>query len=152
MHGLDCDARCAAVALPEREELMSSRGDRGGLPARSRKSVQRSAIAPRENAAFGIFWTSVTKRNLKDFESDENLFSTSGGPFSVSRVAIMLGQVSLVGWLVLGLGHAVALMFDGADILRVLTAYAPILASLLLIGGVVCVFIVLKDRVQSTSL
>lgn len=106
----------------------------------------------RENAAFGIFWTSVTKRNLKDFESDENLFSTSGGPFSVSRVAIMLGQVSLVGWLVLGLGHAVALMFDGADILRVLTAYAPILASLLLIGGVVCVFIVLKDRVQSTSL
>lgn len=106
----------------------------------------------RENAAFGIFWTSVTKRNLKDFESDENLFSTSGGPFSVSRVAIMLGQVSLVGWLLLGLGHAVALMFDGADILRVLTAYAPVLVSLLLISGVVCVFVFLKGHAKSTTL
>lgn len=64
----------------------------------------------------------------------------------------MLGQVSLVGWLVLGLGHAVALMFDGADILRLLKAYAPILASLLLIGFVVGVFVFLKDRAQSTSL
>lgn len=106
----------------------------------------------RENAAFGIFWSSVTERELKKFESNENLLSTAGGPFSVSRVAIMLGQVSLVGWLVLGLGHAVALMFDGADILWLLRAYAPIVGPLVLIGFVVGVFVFLKDRVQSTSL
>ena len=106
----------------------------------------------RENAAFGIFWSSVTERELKKFESNENLLSTAGGPFSVSRVAIMLGQVSLAGWLVLGLGHIVALMFDGADILLLLRAYAPIVGPLVLIGFVVGVFVFLKDRVQSTSL
>lgn len=106
----------------------------------------------RENAAFGIFWSAATERELKKFESNTDLFSTSGGRFSVSRVAIMLGQVSLAGWLVLGFVHAVALMFDGADILRLLSTYAPVLAVLLLIGFVVGVFVVLKDHVKSTSL
>ena len=44
--GMHCDAYRIVVALPEREELMSSRGGRGELPARSHKSVQQSAIAP----------------------------------------------------------------------------------------------------------
>ena len=43
-------------------------------------------------------------------------------------------------------------MFDGADILRVLTAYAPVLVSLLLISGVVCVFVFLKGHAKSTTL
>lgn len=106
----------------------------------------------REDAAFGIFWSSATERELKKSKLDENLFSTVGGHFSVSRVAIALGQVSFAGWLVLAFAHAVALMFDGTDILWLVKAYAPVLAVLLLIGFVWGVFGCLKDRVQSTSL
>lgn len=106
----------------------------------------------REDAAFGIFWSSATERELKKSKQDENLFSAAGGRFSVSRVAIALGQVSLAGWLVLGGVHAVALMFDGADILWLFRESAPIAGPLLLVGFVVSIFVFLKDHVQSTSL
>lgn len=51
MHGLDCDARCAAAALPEREELMSSRVGRGEL-ARPKPQI-RSTIRNRTPIAIG---------------------------------------------------------------------------------------------------
>ena len=105
----------------------------------------------REDSAFGIFYSSATEHEFKKFDSNCSLFSTSGGLFSVSRVAIALGQISLGGWLVLGVVHAVALMFDAADILWLLKICAPILASLLLISSVVFIFVFLKDCVQSTN-
>lgn len=106
----------------------------------------------REDAAFGIFWSSATERELNKSESNENLFSTSGGSFSVSRVAIMLGQISLAGWLVLGVLHGVAAMFDGTDIMWMLKAYVPVWALLLPTACAAGIFVFLKGCVQSTSL
>lgn len=105
----------------------------------------------RADAAFGVFYSSSTNRKMEDFELDKNLLSTAGGGFSVSRVAIAIGQVSLVGWLALAFTHVVALIVGVPTVKGFLWEYGPVLALLLLIGCVAYVFVFLTDHVASRN-
>ncbi len=44
----------------------------------------------------------------KDQKSDDSIWSTKRGAFSPSKITIFIGQLSLVVWLLLGVGHLVA--------------------------------------------
>lgn len=59
-------------------------------------------------SGFGMHWTKEAVTPSK--ESDKNLFSANGGPFSVSRVTILIGQLSAVGWALLLMVHLAFLL------------------------------------------
>lgn len=45
----------------------------------------------------------------EDRKSDDNIWSTKRGAFSPSKITIFIGQLSLIVWLLLGVGHLVVL-------------------------------------------
>lgn len=105
----------------------------------------------RSDVAFGISYSPATLKALKEFCVNESLMSADGGRFSVSRTAIAIGQVSLVGWVCLSFVHATAL-FVGIRITRYLMkVYGPFFGFALLAFCLVGVCIVLKDHVGSSS-
>ena len=60
-------------------------------------------------SAFGVFWTEKTHLAKVKHEENDSLLSTAAGNYSVSRVAIAIGQISLLCWVGLSLLHFVAL-------------------------------------------
>lgn len=46
-----------------------------------------------------------------DQKSDDSIWSTKRGAFSPSKITIFIGQLSLVVWLLLGVGHLVSFIF-----------------------------------------
>lgn len=63
----------------------------------------------RDAAAFKIGWTDAFDNWWRDVKKDKSLFSPNGGPFSVSKITIYIGQLSLIGWVLIGTFHLVLL-------------------------------------------
>ena len=95
----------------------------------------------REHSAHRAFWTEKACEDYSDqSEPSDNLFSTSAGQFSVSRVAIAIGQISLGGWSVMAIGHAVALLLGENLMLMFLRGCIQFVGCALLLGSFALVF------------
>ena len=86
-------------------------------------------------SAHGAFWAEKTCEDYTDqSEPSDNLFSTSAGQFSVSRVAIAIGQISFGGWIVLAVCHTVALLLGECMVLMFLRSGLRVVGCALLLG------------------
>ena len=72
------------------------------------------AIGPLEvyNRLWAIGWTEAFRNRWKEFGKDTRYLSTNGGPFSVSRITICIGQLSLIVWSLVGVDHLALLMLS----------------------------------------
>lgn len=83
----------------------------------------------KDDAGFGICWHKETDKRIP--EIDYSLFSVNAGGFSPSKVAILIGMVSLVGWLLLMVIHIMAIFFGHGHCLYLVKNYAFEMAILL---------------------
>lgn len=82
---------------------------------------------------------------------DINLFSQSAGAYSVSKIPIVMGQLSIVGWLCIGLTHVVALSLGKVEVWALLQMKSVSFAcALIVIVTIVAVFVCF--RVFSSAL
>lgn len=103
-----------------------------------------------ELAGFGIIWNGT---HTSQIDVSNGLFNGFSGCYSVSRVAILIGQVSLMGWIGLIVVHLVFLLKGYTAIADF--AQNPrymVVAALTLTG--LCLFVVVKIRrsVHSSTL
>lgn len=107
----------------------------------------------RQSAAFGIGW-------LPDFNAEwkkntylnNSFFTTAPGAFSVSRLTIVMGQLALIFWLVVGLSHTIAMFYDKQCVLSFLSKVMPITGFLLLLITIAFVFLLLQWITTSSVL
>lgn len=69
-----------------------------------------------EVAAFKIGWTEAFRKRWEIIGKDTHYFSSNGGPFSVSKITICIGQLSLIGWSIVGVGHLALLVLSRTTI------------------------------------
>ncbi len=71
-----------------------------------------NAFEPKEVQKVAEFQLSMDKESCKETfgELENSILSPKAGAYSVSRVIVCLGQVSLVGWCVIAIAHLLALM------------------------------------------
>ena len=72
---------------------------------------------------------------------DSNLLSSHAGGYSVSKIPIVMGQLSIVAWGGIGGIHLAVLIFDTEGVRNFLQTNAFLLAGILLAIGVVASFI-----------
>lgn len=103
---------------------------------------------------FGIFLSEPTKSVFdRNHEVNDNLSSSHGGLYSVSRVAIVIGQVSLLGWGVLAMYHVGATVWQccsGGNFLC--RGIVVVITDILFFGLLRYVSVRLKKAVKSSSL
>lgn len=102
----------------------------------------------KDDAGFGICWQKGTEKRIP--EIDYSLFSVSAGGFSPSKVAILVGVVSLVGWLLLMAIHVLAIFFNQKHCLCLVESCASEMAMLLLFGCLISVYFIWKLSKSST--
>ena len=85
---------------------------------------------------------------LKDVEIDENIFSSHGGPYSPSRINILIGMVSLICWVVIFLVCATTVCCQSHSWLfgAFVAGYTVSFASLLVYIARVVRSVTLKER------
>ena len=86
----------------------------------------------KDDAGFGICWQKETAKRIP--KTDRSLFSVNAGGFSPSKVAILIGMVSLVGWLLLMVIHVIAIFFGQGLCLYLVKNYAFEMTILLCFG------------------
>lgn len=106
----------------------------------------------RANAAFGPVYSSEVEKKLKLFDFNDSLLSTSGGRYSVSRVAVTIGVVSLVGWCALSVLHILSLVVGAQVALEIVEIYGMPIALALFFSISVVAFVILKKMAKSSSL
>lgn len=106
----------------------------------------------RKNAGFGIFYSRETGKKMVSYDVNDSLLSTSGGHYSVSRVAIAIGTFSLIGWCALSFLHIMALVVGERVSIWLVKLYAAPTSIVLALSISVVVFVVLKELVKSSSL
>lgn len=101
-------------------------------------------------ASFAIGDVEGFRTRLPD--TDEHYSSENAGPFSPSKITIVLGRLSLSGWSGVALAHSIALLVGIEEATRLFENYAPhaafgmiLLTTVLVIGG-------LRKRVKSGAL
>ncbi len=73
----------------------------------------------------GNLYTDIAKPYANgNFKIDNNIFSTSAGGYSVSKLNIMLGQVSLLIWILIFLFHVVSIFLP--DFSQIIIANHPL--------------------------
>lgn len=109
--------------------------------------VKPRVIRCSELAGFGIIWNGA---HTSQIDVSNGLFSGSSGCYSVSRVAILIGQVSLMGWIGLIAVHLVFLLKGYTAIADfVQSPRCMVVAALTLTG--LCWFAVVKIRRSAHS-
>lgn len=103
---------------------------------------------------FDIFLSKEVKAVFdKNHKFSGDLSSPNGGPYSVSRVAIAIGQVSLLGWVILAVCHVGVMAWQcwsaGSLLPRLLVA---VVAIVLFLGRLGYGSVKLKKRSESSSL
>ena len=73
---------------------------------------------------------------------DSNLMSPNAGAFSVSKIPIVMGQVSLIAWCAIGLLHMFMLLFDKRNAFSLIQENAFAMALVILMVAVVVGFLV----------
>ena len=108
----------------------------------------------RKMAAFKIGWTAKFDNRWRKIKKDNFLFSPNGGPFSVSKVTICIGQFSLMGWILAGIFHLMVLAIGRQAVLEKLRSPCGMtIGGCALLGVTVFfVFFVLRRYVESSVL
>ena len=108
----------------------------------------------REMVAFKIGWTAEFDNRWREIKKDKFLFSPNGGPFSVSKVTICIGQFSLMGWILVGAFHLMVLAIGcQAEFGKFLSTRGMTIGGGALLGVTVFfVFFVLRRYVGSSIL
>lgn len=108
----------------------------------------------RDAAAFKIGWTDAFDNRWREVKKDNFLFSPNGGPFSVSKVTICIGQFSLMGWILVGTFHLMVLAIGcQAEFGKFLSTRGMTIGGCALLGVTVFfVFFVLRQYVESSVL
>lgn len=106
----------------------------------------------RADAAFGAVYSPEAEKKLKLFDFNDSLLSTAGGHYSVSRVAISIGVVSLVGWCALSVLHVLSLVVGAQMALEMVEIYGIPIALALFLSISVVVFVMLTKMAKSSSL
>ena len=70
---------------------------------------------------------------------DSNLFSQHAGAYSVSKIPIVMGQLSIVAWIGIGIVHAIVLSSNRIEISFFVKSNAFVLACLILFAATVVV-------------
>ncbi|MGN0856126.1 MAG: hypothetical protein ACI4QJ_01845 [Candidatus Spyradenecus sp.] len=117
--------------------------------------LPEAAFGPKEVktlAAFQVMKLPAFKRHWHDSGRNTCYLSTSNGPFSVSRITICLGQISLIVWGLIAVGHLLCLTVGQPRMAAFLTRNAACLAFtlLFLVGLYIVVF--LRKQVHSRVL
>lgn len=104
----------------------------------------------------GLILKGLVHGSLPSLSSDRvsnNIFNTSGGAYSVSRINIVLGQMALVIWAVILLVHYI-LCFTADETQEFLRNHCliviPILLGIIIIGGLI--WLCKSSLVRSTGL
>lgn len=104
----------------------------------------------RDAAAFKIGWTDAFDNRWRDVKKDKSLFSPNGGPFSVSKITICIGQLSLIGWVLIGISHLVLLTIGRQKAIDWITGVRSGLVGWIILFSVfIFVFYVLRQCVES---
>lgn len=107
----------------------------------------------REMAAFKIGWTAKFDNRWRDVKKDKSFLSPNGGPFSVSKVTICIGQLSLIGWVLIGISHLVLLTIGRQKAIDWITGVRSGLVGWIVLFSVfIFVFYVLRQCVESSVL
>lgn len=107
----------------------------------------------RQTAAFGIGWLPDFNAEWKrSVHLDESFFTTSPGPFSVSRLTIVMGQFALVFWLVISVSHLIAMFYDRKCVLTVLREIMPCIGLFLFLITITFIFLLLQWITSSSVL
>lgn len=107
----------------------------------------------REMAAFKIGWTAKFDNRWRDVKKDKSFLSPNGGPFSVSKVTICIGQLSLIGWVLIGISHLVLLTIGRQKAIDWITGVRGGLVGWIILFSVfIFVFYVLRQCVESSVL
>lgn len=101
---------------------------------------------------FGIGWTPAFDKEWADVKKDCRYRSPFGGPFSVSKITICIGQLSLFSWLLLGCAHVLLLMVDQEKACQILEVHGFVWGGLLLSLTVAFILFFLRQHVKSDAL
>ncbi|MGN0826792.1 MAG: hypothetical protein ACI4QD_02540 [Kiritimatiellia bacterium] len=80
---------------------------------------------------------------------DDSLLTTNGGRYSVSKVPIAFGQISLAGWFLLSFTHLAAIFLGKAGIQMLFECFGLKLGGLMILGALLMIAIVC-ERVKSS--
>lgn len=107
------------------------------------RSVQCSELA-----GFGIVWIKRHKTNL-DFSG--SLVSGAAGCYSVSRVAILIGQTSLIGWLGLVVVHLLFLLVGYETVVRLCDSHDVMVGVAVVLLGTLFIAVLKSFRSAQSS-
>lgn len=103
-----------------------------------------------EAAAFKIGWTGAFDNRWRDVKKDKSFLSPNGGPFSVSKITICIGQLSLIGWVLIGISHFVLLTIGRQKAIGWITGVrGGFVGWIILFSVFIFVFYVLRQCVES---
>ena len=83
---------------------------------------------------------------------DSNLLSQHAGAYSVSKIPIVMGQVSMLAWGVIGLAHFVACVAGRSSVRIFVQGSNPYVLALLMIVAVAVVSTMICWCVESSAL
>lgn len=107
----------------------------------------------RQSAAFAIGWIPDFNAEWeKNVHLNESFFSTSPGPFSVSRLTIIMGQLALVFWFVISVFHLIAMFYDRQYVLTALQEMMPYIGLSLFLITIAFIFLLLRWITASSVL
>ena len=102
------------------------------------------------HAAFGIAAEPAFLRNLE--KRDSHYFSGRAGKFSVSKIAIGIGQISLIGWILIAITHLSLLILPPTLLASILDHHLPEIALTLFLVTLALVFLYFRTHFKSSHL
>lgn len=100
---------------------------------------------------FVVKYSDLNRPEIADLRAaeDSQLHSQVAGRFSVSRVPIVLGQVSLYGWFTLSFIHLLCLFLGDVVVKRLIDNFAMQIGALLILGCITLIVVVM-DQIRSS--
>lgn len=147
--GLVASALWILMAKGSKGWIVRSEAALNNFPNEVPKSVFEKPNA-KGLAAFGAHWRSGTFEEIE--EANDSFLSCEWGHFSVSKVTICLGQLSLAGWCGLAFAHLLALSLGMEECKTLLQTHKVAFAIALIALCLTVVFGWLRKQTQSSSL
>ena len=107
-------------------------------------------LRDKKHAAFGIAEEADFLRNLE--KRDLAYFSGRAGKFSVSKIAIGIGQISLIGWILIAIAHLSLLILPPTLLASILDHHLPEIALTLFLVTLALVFLYFQNHFKSSHL
>lgn len=107
-------------------------------------------LRDKKHAAFGIAEEADFLRNLE--KRDFAYFSVRAGKFSVSKIAIGVGQISLIGWILIAIAHLALLILPPRFLALILGYHLPEIALTLFLFTITLVVFCFRNHFKSSHL